>query len=176
MLVRGPKGKEGVSSILLAAPSFDDNFALWSGPIFCLLENQVIAAELTDRVGVVCFHPQYQTPDGQSFPGFGHMHSVPRLQQWMVEYQSEKSSTSSSSSSPSEKPLSFSWSEIAAGGAWQRRTPHATINVLRADQLAVAEGRRSTPQLYSENILRLLRIGSEQLQKDLDTERHLSAK
>jgi hypothetical protein len=171
MLAKGPKGKEGVSSILLAAPSFDDDFALWSGPVFCLLENQVIAAELTDRIGVVCFHPHYQTPDGQSFPGFGHMHSVPRLQQWMAEYQSEKPSSSSSS----EQPLSsYSWSDIAAGGAWQRRTPHATINVLRADQLAVAEGRRSTPRLYSENIQRLLRIGSERLQIDLDKERHLT--
>ena len=36
---------------------------------------------------------------------------------------------------------------LKGGGAWQQRTPHATINVLGADQLAAAEGKRSTPDL-----------------------------
>ena len=34
--------------------------------------------------------------------------------------------------------------------------PHATINVLRADQLAVAEGRRTTGNLYTVNIRKLV--------------------
>jgi hypothetical protein len=53
--------------------------------------------------------------------------------------------------------------------------PACTINVLRADQLEVAEGRRVTGKLYSDNIQTLVGkangIGSEQLQKDLDRER-----
>ena len=70
------------------------------------------------------------TPDGQSWPGFGHMHSVPRLKKWYDQYAVSSSSPAASASSA---PLSDD--EIAAGGAWQRRTPHATINVLRAEQL-----------------------------------------
>ncbi|CAB9529014.1 Protein of unknown function (DUF1415) [Seminavis robusta] len=75
MLEMGPSGKDGISSILLAAPEYDNNFDLWSGPIFAMLETGVVACRLQKQVGVVCFHPMYATPDGSSFPGFGHMHS-----------------------------------------------------------------------------------------------------
>jgi hypothetical protein len=63
--------------------------------------------------------------------------------------------------------------EIAAGGAWQRRTPHATINVLRADQLEKAESRRVSEKMYTENIDKLVGIngiGTEQLAQDLERE------
>lgn len=136
MLVKGPKE---ISSILLAAPYFDDRFSLWAGVMFCLLEHSVIAAKATSDIGVVCFHPEYQTPDGSSFPGFGHMHSVGRLQQWAGTDRAT----------------------AAAGGAWQRRTPHAVINVLRAEQLAAAESLRSTPELYCDNIRKLMAIAEE---------------
>lgn len=152
MLKAGPNGRTGVSSILLAAPNYDDSFQEWAGPVFCLLENGVLVAQATDRLGVVCFHPKYLTPDGTSFPGFGHMHSVKRLNDWVQD-------------------PSLSETQIAAGGAWQRRTPHATINVLRADQLAAAEGKRSSPELYTENIKRLISIPN--LQECLDQERNL---
>lgn len=161
MFEKGPRGKEGISSILLAAPEFDDNFDLWSGPVFAMLEAGVVVCGLEKQFGVVCFHPLYAIPDGTSFPGFGHMHSVPRLQKWLKE----------------NDPLleeSLSQDEIAAGGAWQRRTPHATINVLRAEQLAAAESRRITGELYTKNIRKLMKeIGSDKLAKDLDEERAL---
>ena len=48
--------------------------------------------------------------------------------------------------------LLLSNEDIAAGGAWQRRTPHAIVNVLRADQLEKAEKKRSTKNLYVRNI------------------------
>jgi hypothetical protein len=137
MLVAGPMN---ISSILLAAPYFDDHFRLWSGPVFTVLEHSVIAARATADLGVVCFHPLYQTPDGSSFPGFGHMHSVTRLQQW---------------AGLTDRRLA------AAGGAWQRRTPHAVINVLRAEQLVAAESLRNTPDLYRDNIHKLLAIRDE---------------
>ena len=38
MLRAGPSGKDGVSSILLAAPGYDENFPLWAGPVFAMLE------------------------------------------------------------------------------------------------------------------------------------------
>ena len=164
MLDMGPSGRDGISSILLAAPEYDNNFDLWAGPVFAMLESGVVACGLEKQVGVVCFHPKYATPDGRSFPGFGHMHSVPRLRKWLHENDQSL-----------EEALTDD--EIAAGGAWQRRTPHATINVLRADQLEAAEGRRVTRELYSENIRKLVGkpdgIGSDKLQEDLDREKTL---
>ena len=102
------------------------------------------------------------TPDGTSWPGFGQMHSVPRLKQWYL----------ADNESSSESKL-LSDNEIAAGGAWQRRTPHAVLNVLRADQLEAAEGRRRTGELYGRNIRVLVAeggIGLEKLTEDLKRE------
>jgi len=163
MMEAGPSGKDGVSSILLAAPAFDEDFQLWSGPIFSLLEQTVVAAQAQSAVGVVCFHPLYATPDGSSWPGFGHMHSVPRLQQWI---KGELEKINYQGAEPS-------YSDVAAGGAWQRRMPHATINVLRADQLALAESQRNTPKLYTRNIQVLLGIGNEKLFSELEREQNM---
>lgn len=52
----------------------------------------------------------------------------------------------------------------------QRRTPHSTINVLRADQLEVAEGRRVSGSLYSVNIRKLYETGFAKLDTDLKKE------
>jgi hypothetical protein len=196
MLLAGPvysknQNLNGISSILLAAPGWDTHFAAWSGPVFALLEAGVVITGATELIGVVCFHPFYQTPDGRSFPGFGHMHSVLRLQQWLTQHEQpldvqnavqhsipdlisskiivdDAISTVNALDNPK-----FLTAVAAAGGAWQRRTPHATINVLRADQLAAAEGKRSTPTLYATNMIRLSAIGWKQLAASLDHERHL---
>ena len=48
----------GVSSILLSAPGYDDNFELWAGPIFAMLETCVGSLQAEEMIGVVCFHPQ----------------------------------------------------------------------------------------------------------------------
>ena len=164
MIQAGPSGKDGISSILLSAPAFDDDFDFWAGPVFAMLEAGVVSARAEGQIGVVCFHPKYATPDGQSWPGFGHMHSVPRLEKWHKE------------NTPEEIASSLSTEDIAAGGAWQRRTPHATINVLRADQLEAAESRRSSGKMYAENIEKLVGkngIGSRQLAQDLAREQCL---
>ncbi len=100
------------------------------------------------------------------------MHSVPRLKKWYNQYNSV-SSAPASSASPS-----LTDDEIAAGGAWQRRTPHAVINVLRAEQLEAAEGRRSTGELYGRNIHVLVgkgegSVGLDKLFEDLKREQCL---
>lgn len=161
MIRQGPSGKDGISSILLSAPGFDSSFQTWAGPIFAILEATVGAAKAEPMIGVVCFHPEYKTPDGKSWPGFGHMHSVPRLQKWLVESGSTLSSV-------------LNEEEVAAGGAFQRRTPFATINVLRAEQLEAAEGRRSTIGLYSTNIERLYNFGFDKLKGELEKDRSLN--
>lgn len=161
MIQAGPSGKNGVSSILLAAPEFDSDFSLWAGPLFAMLEAGVSSAGAEPLIGVVCFHPDYKTPDGQSWPGFGHMHSVPRLSKWLKENDDELYNI-------------VDEGDISAGGAFQRRTPHATINVLRAEQLEAAEGRRSTGILYSMNIRRLYEEGFDKLINDLKQEQNLT--
>jgi len=190
MVAAGPSGKSGVSSILLSAPGMDDDFELWAGPVFAMLETCVGAIQAEEMVGVVCFHPQYVTPDGKSWPGFGQMHSVRRLKKWYYQHAAERQvaesraagdapdgdDSSSSSSSPPIPPLFDN--EIAAGGAWQRRTPHAVINVLRAEQLEAAEGRRSSGVLYERNIRVLVgkedgSVGLEKLAEDLKWEQSL---
>jgi hypothetical protein len=160
MIRQGPSGKHGISSILVSVPGFDSSFPIWAGPIFAILEASVGAAKAEPMIGVVCFHPDYKTPDGKSWPGFGHMHSVPRLQKWLGE-----------SGSPLSNVLNED--EVAAGGAFQRRTPFATINVLRAEQLEAAEGRRSTIGLYSTNIERLYNFGYDKLEDELEKDRSL---
>lgn len=160
MIKAGPSGKNGVSSILLAAPEFDDDFPLWAGPLFAMLEANVSAARAESIIGIVCFHPDYKTPDGNSWPGFGHMHSLPKLGKWLKE-------------SDEDFFNQVEDRDISAGGAFQRRTPHATINVLRAEQLEAAEGRRSSESLYSVNIRRLYEEGFDKLEEDLRKEQSL---
>ena len=100
------------------------------------------------------------TPDGTSWPGFGHMYSVPRLKQWYNQYTTTLPSSSPPRNVSPSVSQSLSDNEFAAGGAWQRRTPHSVINVLRAEQLEAAEGRRRTGELYGRNIHML--VGSEE--------------
>ena len=95
------------------------------------------------------------------------MHSLPRLRKWYHDL------------TPAEHrpahPLTDD--DVAAGGAYQRRTPHAVVNVLRADQLEVAEGLRSSGELYERNIRVLVGrggVGLERLEADLEEERSLS--
>lgn len=83
MLFKGPSSvssssstaRDGISSILLSAPGYDDSFSLWSGPIFTMLESIVTSTSNAQKfIGVVCFHPYYKIPDENSqFPGFGQM-------------------------------------------------------------------------------------------------------
>ena len=178
-------GEEGISSILLAAPKFDADFSFWAGPVFASLEASVVAAQAEEWLGVVCFHPSYQVNDGSSWPGFGHLHSVPRLEQWVNDKctEAQEQQVALASPRPSRQRAqsklntdflaTLSTEEIAAGGAWQRRTPHATINVLRANQLAKAETVRDSSTLYPRNIQVLMELGNEQLQADLEREQEL---
>lgn len=95
------------------------------------------------------------------------MHSVPRLAQWVRQEREQCQNETE------EGPSPLSRVDVAAGGAWQRRTPHSTINVLRADQLARAEGRRDSASLYPRNIRALLAVGNERLQTELEKEQAL---
>eukprot|EP00592_Proboscia_alata_P029734 CAMPEP_0194446606 /NCGR_PEP_ID=MMETSP0176-20130528/128531_1 /TAXON_ID=216777 /ORGANISM="Proboscia alata, Strain PI-D3" /LENGTH=584 /DNA_ID=CAMNT_0039273343 /DNA_START=57 /DNA_END=1812 /DNA_ORIENTATION=+ len=208
MTLAGPGGSKGISSILLAAPAYDDHFRFWAGPIFAMLESNVSAVDVSHLIGIVCFHPKYgpifamlesnvsavdvshligivcfhpkyATPDSRSWPGFGHMHSVPRLAKWVEQY-AQTTITTEDDTIVEEAEEVLSEDEIAAGGAWQRRTPHAVINILRAEQLEAAEGKRVTGRLYARNILTLAgkeenhpEVTFEKLASDLKQEQQM---
>jgi hypothetical protein len=161
-------GSTETSSILLAAPAWNNDFASWAGPVFAVLEASVVAARAEAELGVVCFHPQYKVSDGSVFCGFGQMHSLPRLEQWVRDPTQEKVQQQQD-----HEHAQLSSSDIAAGGAFQRRTPHATINVLRADQLQAAETKRSSADLYRRNVHCLNEIGWDKLQNDLEAEQQM---
>mmetsp|Transcript_57431 Transcript_57431/g.115289 ORF Transcript_57431/g.115289 Transcript_57431/m.115289 type:complete len:157 (+) Transcript_57431:155-625(+) len=56
-------------------------------------------------------------------------------------------------------------------GSYQRRSPHAMINVLWSRQLEAAEGKRDSENLYVRNVKRLLREGPAVLEAAADAER-----
>lgn len=49
------------------------------------------------------------------------------------------------------------------------------INVLWADQLAAAEGKRESSSLYARNIARCLRVGRDRMEADAEEERARAA-
>lgn len=77
MVASGPSGKFGVSSILLSAPGFDDDFAFWAGPIFAMLEAGVSAIQAEEMIGVVCFHPKCKWVRDLSLSICGRFNSHP---------------------------------------------------------------------------------------------------
>jgi len=55
MVALEPTGKTDVSSILLSDPGFDDDFPLWAGPTFAMLESCVGAVQGEERLGLFAF-------------------------------------------------------------------------------------------------------------------------
>jgi len=145
-------GEERTSSIVLAAPHWDDRFDEWCRTVFPLLEESVLSARLGRELGIVCFHPRYITPDEQwlSRHRFGHMHSPAKLRAYVVEHDTELADRVTDE-------------ELLWAGSYQRRSPHASINVLWARQLEQAEQKRKSSLLYTRNVQRALGEGRDAL-------------
>mmetsp|Transcript_12918 Transcript_12918/g.26177 ORF Transcript_12918/g.26177 Transcript_12918/m.26177 type:complete len:365 (-) Transcript_12918:139-1233(-) len=154
------RGQQGCSSIILSAPCWDDRWRDWCELVFPTLERSVLSAGLGRTLGIVCFHPDYSTPDPIYLARnrFGHMHSTERLRRWLEEADAPLSQRT-------EDPL-LHWA-----GSYQRRSPHAMINVLWAEQLEVAETKRKSSILYSRNVAKVLGVGREQLERESARER-----
>ena len=153
-------GEDGTSSILLMAPAWDARWDAWREDVFPALEASLLAAGLGRTLGIVCFHPCYETPDESWLARhrFGHMHSTTRLRRWV---RAEDAALSERVSDD----------ELQWAGSYQRRTPHATINVLWARQLEVAETKRDSASLYTRNVRRCLAAGLENLHESAQRER-----
>ena len=111
-------------------------------------------------LGIVCFHPGYSTPDASYLARnrFGHMHSTARLRRWLHEADPALSQATDD--------RTLHWA-----GSYQRRSPHAMINVLWAEQLEVAETRRRSSALYARNVAKVLGAGREELERQSARER-----
>ena len=168
-------GQGGCSSIVLSAPCWDARWTEWcelvSLPhispvsprcelVFPLLESSVLSAGLGRTLGIVCFHPEYSTPDAAYLARhrFGHMHSTDRLRRWLDQ---------------ADPPLSARTDDglLHWAGSYQRRSPHAMINVLWAEQLEVAETKRKSRTLYSRNVAKVLQEGLVELERQSAAER-----
>ena len=145
-------GEEGTSSIVLAAPRWDGDFEQWSRVVFPLLEESVLSARLGRELGIVCFHPSYVTPNEQWLARhrFGHMHAPAKLRRYVGEHDPELAAT-------------ITDDELLWAGSYQRRSPHASINVLWARQLEQAEQKRKSSLLYTRNLQRALGEGRDAL-------------
>ena len=86
------------------------------------------------------------------------MHSTARLRRWHEAVDAPLSRT-------------LSDDEVHWAGSYQRRSPHATINVLWTRQLEVAERRRISANLYTRNLRRALAVGFERLHAEAQRER-----
>lgn len=153
-------GEEGASSIVLSAPAFDGRWDAWCEAVFPALEASVLAAGLSRTLGIVCFHPEYDTPPVAwlATHRFGHMHSDARLRAWVDELEPELSAATSDEL--------LHWA-----GSYQRRSPHAVVNVLWARQLEAAEGKRKSSRLYAANLRRCLQLGRPELARQAAEER-----
>ena len=79
------RGQEGCAGVVLSAPAFDGDWETWHAKVFPVLEESLLAAGLGRELGVVCFHPSYETP-GLEFlrrHRFGHMHHASKLLRWV---------------------------------------------------------------------------------------------
>ena len=177
-------GEESVSSIVLSAPAWDDRrggvvsvtvhppplFAChcyvgrrwgeWHRTVFPLLEASVLAAGLGRTLGIVCFHPRYETPSEKwlATHRFGHMYAPATLRRYCAEAGADDLAAL-----PDDDLLYYS--------SYMRRSPHATINVLWSRQLAAAERRRESAGFYARNIRRLVDKGRERLEAEAAGER-----
>lgn len=169
------KGEGGASSIILAAPAWDGRWWGWHQDVFPALESSVLASGLGRVLGVVCFHPSYSTPSLEFLRRnrFGHMHGPAKLRTW-VDGAPDRDSLlvglgmgdAEADETTVEVAEALQWA-----GSYQRRSPHAMINVLWSRQLEVAETRRASDNLYVRNVRRLLKEGPATLEAAAANER-----
>ena len=80
-------GEAAYSSVLLTAPAFDEDLETWVEAVFPLLEESLVAARVSRDVGIVCFHPRYETPSEKwlATHRFGHMYAPATLRRYCAE-------------------------------------------------------------------------------------------
>lgn len=170
------EAEENLSSIMLSLPGIGggenghERFAAvveLVGRYLCLFRGD-------GAFGLVHFYPSYEREKVHplDMPAYGHLPPMSWLRPMlkMAGYETE-------SEQLSEEELSLA--------NYQRRAPHTAINILRMSQVNAAAGAKSIVdldlgngrtekasgiQLYSRNTLRMVQLGKEELQAELDRE------
>ena len=111
-------------------------------------------------VGLVWFHPMYETLDSLEY---GHMHPAAALLQYIERYFPEEAAGIAGGDT----------AKLVAANNYARRTPHATVNTLRVNQVALAERKRPglSKQVYAANARKLAGVGEDALREELEVER-----
>ena len=143
-----------VSTILLVAPaSYDNNFLAFASLCDKLIEPSVKATGADSIVGRAWFHPNYEAA------AIGHKMILPghALPSTMVSGFIYKLGL--------DPQLTLIPSDIALANDAVRRTPHATINLLRRSQLNAAKqleaqmANKRPNSVYAKNVIRILADG-----------------
>ena len=141
-----------LSTVLLMAPEFDDDFGGFVEVCDRLVQPSVQLASAEELIGRAWFHPSYDA-DAVGHAGVVAGHAVPHT---LVAGFFEKVGAGPA---PPPDALARANNEI-------RRTPHATLNLLRRSQLRAAQRfEASTPSapppnsVYVRNVQRVLRDG-----------------
>jgi len=151
-LMQSPQ-KEWATS-LVVFPEYDTEFAAFVDVCDTIVEPTVVATQSTNFIGRAWFHPQYDADAvGHSEVIAGH--AVPHK---MVEgFMKSLQSTSG------KDGVELEYDQLVKANNIVRRTPHATINILRRSQLTAAgeyekglgEKRPKANSIYVRNALRI---------------------
>jgi len=143
-------GEQDLATVLLAAPAYDDDFASFVSVCDDLLQPSVTLAGAEQIIGRAWFHPRYAADS------VGHSDVVPGH---AVPHTMVRDFFGQVGSGP-PPPLS----DVARANDRIRRTPHATINLLRRSQLKAAKRLEAASpnapppnSVYVRNVLRVLR-------------------
>ncbi|CAM9644363.1 unnamed protein product, partial [Heterosigma akashiwo] len=141
--------EEDLATFLLCCPDYDEDFSTFVAICDGLVQASIEAVGATDIIGRAWFHPLYETA------AVGHSNLIPghALPHEMVHDFVK---------AQSDKQLSFE--EVSKVNDLVRKTPHATINILRRSQLVAAqeyemsmpkESRPKANSVYVRNVERL---------------------
>lgn len=129
-----------VATVLIAVPAYDDDFDSFSMMCDELIEASLQAMGVTPLVGRAWFHPKYDASkvhdhDERAFKP-GHALPAATVADFVHQYYPKSD---------------LSLSQIATFNDLVRRTPHATINLLRRSQLIAAQRAEKKRALVSNN-------------------------
>jgi hypothetical protein len=140
--------------LLLAPPEYDANFQEFIAVCDNLIEATIRVFKADEWIGKAWFHPLYNCADiGHVTILPGHALPATMVQQFMIQAHQE-------SEGKFQVPA---FSDIAQANDEVRRTPHATINLLRRSQLQAAKRiEASSPNkkpnsIYVRNVNKILK-------------------
>lgn len=168
--------EQNISTILLAAPEYDNHFSSFCTVCDEIIEPTIVATDATSVIGRAWFHPHYDANmigHDNVIPG----HAIPhimvkefinksRREQGQHQQKQVMDNTEDQQQQQQQNPSipQLTIDDIANANNAVRKTPHATINILRRTQLlaaqrhelALPDAQRPPPNdVYVRNVIRL---------------------